>query len=131
MTSRHPPFEKPFANNIQWSYGNSSSPCHNDDHAVTQDVFMFGQHKERDGYSPKQDRRPHSTSRTSLRMLWTRHRLWALPALFSLVIVLLTWPVESSQLSARADPPRQSTGLTDAVQWDNYTLFVNEQRIFL
>ncbi|KAI0079138.1 hypothetical protein K474DRAFT_1592617 [Panus rudis PR-1116 ss-1] len=30
-----------------------------------------------------------------------------------------------------ADPPRNSTGLTDAVQWDNYTLFVHGQRIFL
>lgn len=30
-----------------------------------------------------------------------------------------------------ADPPRHSTGLSDAVQWDNYTLWVDGQRIFL
>jgi hypothetical protein len=28
-------------------------------------------------------------------------------------------------------PPRHSTGLTDAVQWDNYTLWIEGQRIFL
>ena len=128
MANRHQPFEKRFANNIQWSYGNGSSPYHNGDHAV---VSTGGMLKEHDGYSPEEARRLHFASQSRLRMLWTRHRLWALPALFSLVLVLLTWPVESSKLSPRADPPRQSTGLTEAVQWDNYTLFVNDQRIFL
>ncbi|KAL4244519.1 glycosyl hydrolase 35 family protein [Abortiporus biennis] len=85
------------------------------------------------------------------KMLWFRHRTWALPTLFSIVLACLTWPltVLSSQANTRvgnsgfqlrqdarpltilADPPRNSTGLTDAVQWDNYTLFVNDQRIFL
>lgn len=30
-----------------------------------------------------------------------------------------------------AEPPRHSTGLSDAVQWDNYTLWVAGQRVFL
>ncbi|EKM56228.1 glycoside hydrolase family 35 protein [Phanerochaete carnosa HHB-10118-sp] len=30
-----------------------------------------------------------------------------------------------------AEPPRHSTGLTDAVQWDNYTLWIEGQRVFL
>ncbi|KAF8572638.1 glycoside hydrolase family 35 protein, partial [Ramaria rubella] len=30
-----------------------------------------------------------------------------------------------------AEPPRQSTNLTNVVQWDNYTLFVHDQRILL
>ena len=32
---------------------------------------------------------------------------------------------------ANVDPPRHSTGLSDSVQWDNYTLWVDGQRIFL
>ncbi|KAM5536288.1 hypothetical protein V8D89_010065 [Ganoderma adspersum] len=39
-------------------------------------------------------------------------------------LVLLSWPT-------RDDPPRQSTGYTDVVQWDNYTLFLHNQRLFL
>ncbi|TFK90371.1 glycoside hydrolase family 35 protein [Polyporus arcularius HHB13444] len=30
-----------------------------------------------------------------------------------------------------ADPPRKSNNLTDVVQWDNYTLFLHDQRMFL
>ncbi|PIL34795.1 hypothetical protein GSI_02582 [Ganoderma sinense ZZ0214-1] len=33
--------------------------------------------------------------------------------------------------ASAADPPRQSTGYTDIVQWDNYTLFLHDQRLFL
>ncbi len=74
----------------------------------------------------------------SSEMLWRRNRAWAVPALVSFFLVLLTWPTTSlsvaPQITSRAEqlePPRHSTGLTDAVQWDNYTLFVNQQRIFL
>lgn len=66
---------------------------------------------------------------------------WKFPALLSLAIVLLSWPVtlpgatwsplDIAARTALADPPRQSNNLTDVVQWDNYTLFVNDQRIFL
>lgn len=128
MTKSHPQFEKPFSDDVQRSSAKDPVPCDEDDHAVTSGC---GHHKDFDGYLPGCFRRPRSTFSTHLKMLWTRHRLWALPALFSLVIVLLTWPVESSSLASRADPPRQSTGLTDAVQWDNYTLFINDQRILL
>lgn len=83
-------------------------------------------------------------SRTQSQMFWHRHRTWAFPALISLVLVLLTWP-GSLQIHAQpqadsdphktfvfnSDPPRQSTNLSDVVQWDNYTLFLNDQRIFL
>lgn len=30
-----------------------------------------------------------------------------------------------------AEPPRNSTGLTDSIQWDNTTFWVEGQRIFL
>ena len=33
--------------------------------------------------------------------------------------------------STAVDPPRKSNGFTDVVQWDNYTLFIHGQRIFL
>ncbi|KAF8525605.1 glycoside hydrolase superfamily [Hysterangium stoloniferum] len=73
-------------------------------------------------------------------MLKARFSL-AFSTLFLLCLVLLTWPVTlrvstssvpdfGSQI-AFADPPRRSNGLTDVVQWDNYTLFVNGQRILL
>ncbi|KZT69507.1 glycoside hydrolase family 35 protein [Daedalea quercina L-15889] len=77
-------------------------------------------------------------------MLWQRFSPWALPALLSLVLVVLTAPLTKSSravkprnanafrsLVARADPPLQSDNYTDFVQWDNYTLFVNDQRVFL
>lgn len=46
-----------------------------------------------------------------------------LPLLFTIII---TWLA-----TATAEPPRHSNGLTDVVQWDNYTLFVHDQRIFI
>ncbi|KAI0823943.1 glycoside hydrolase superfamily [Trametes gibbosa] len=73
-------------------------------------------------------------------MLWRRYPAWALPALISLFIVLVTWPatidtvashVETTQLLSRADPPRKDDGFTDAVQWDNYTIFIHGQRTFI
>ncbi|KAI0662113.1 glycoside hydrolase superfamily [Cubamyces menziesii] len=80
--------------------------------------------------------------RSSAGMLWRRYHSWALPALLSLCLVLLTWPATSwtaasatgraaVQLAARADPPRKDDGFTDVVQWDNYTLFLHGQRMFL
>lgn len=85
------------------------------------------------------ERRP-----ASLRMLWTRFSPWALPALLSLVLVVFTAPLTRTtgavkprganafqDLVADADPPRKSDNYTDAVQWDNYTLFLNDQRVFL
>ncbi|KIJ30189.1 glycoside hydrolase family 35 protein [Sphaerobolus stellatus SS14] len=65
---------------------------------------------------------------------------WTFSALLSFSLVLLSWPLFSFGTSSShslsfqtllTDPPRQSTNLTDAVQWDNYTLFINNQRIFL
>lgn len=47
-----------------------------------------------------------------------------LPLLFT---VAATWLA----IAATAEPPRHSNGLTDVVQWDNYTLFVYDQRIFI
>ncbi|KAH9850132.1 glycoside hydrolase superfamily [Lenzites betulinus] len=74
-------------------------------------------------------------------MLWRRSPAWALPALISLFVVLLTWPAtvnttasaveNASELVARADPPRKDDGFTDAVQWDNYTIFLHGQRTFI
>ena len=66
-------------------------------------------------------------------MLWHRPSSWASHALLVLSLVLSAIPVSLSIGSATllADPPRKSNGLTDVVQWDNYSLFVNDQRIFL
>ncbi|KAM5541245.1 hypothetical protein V8D89_005174 [Ganoderma adspersum] len=55
--------------------------------------------------------------------------------LLFLSLVLSAIPVSLSIGSATqtllAVPPRKSNGLTDVVQWDNYSLFVNGQRMFL
>ncbi|KAI0684047.1 glycoside hydrolase superfamily [Cytidiella melzeri] len=72
------------------------------------------------------------------------YRNWALSALVSLALVLVTWPAtlgtKASDIAPNpptnlaavlSNPPRQSTNLTTAVQWDNYSLFLNDQRIFL
>ncbi|KAJ3010139.1 hypothetical protein NUW54_g2579 [Trametes sanguinea] len=80
--------------------------------------------------------------RVTPRMLWRRYHSWALPALLSLCLVLLTWPATggssalaaseaTNHLVARADPPRKDDGFTDVVQWDNYTIFLHGQRLFL
>ncbi len=37
----------------------------------------------------------------------------------------------ATKAGSLADPPCKSNGLTDAVQWDNYSLFVHDQCIFL
>ena len=63
-------------------------------------------------------------------MLWPRYLSWvycALPLLLS-SHVTTSW---AATAVAAADPPRESNGLTDVVQWDNYTLFLRDQRIFL
>ncbi|PIL34787.1 hypothetical protein GSI_02574 [Ganoderma sinense ZZ0214-1] len=60
---------------------------------------------------------------------------WASCAILAISVVLSAIPVSLSVGSATgtlpADPPRKSNGLTDAVQWDNYSLFVHDQRVFL
>ncbi|KAI0738819.1 glycoside hydrolase superfamily [Daedaleopsis nitida] len=71
-------------------------------------------------------------------MRWRRSS-WASRALFTLGLCLLTELSTSSAneentlatRAAAADPPRESNGLTDVVQWDNFTLFLHDQRIFL
>lgn len=78
---------------------------------------------------------------SSFKMALLKYRAWALPALLSLIVVLFTWPttarvardsIAESRSNVRvAEPPRNSTGLSDAVQWDNYTLFINDQRVFI
>ena len=47
------------------------------------------------------------------------------------VAVLCVVPVFLGLLTHAADPPRKSNNLTDVVQWDNYTLFLHDQRMFL
>lgn len=39
--------------------------------------------------------------------------------------------VSAFSLTPRDEPARNSTGLTDVVSWDNYTLWLQDQRIFL
>ncbi|KAI0642855.1 glycoside hydrolase superfamily [Trametes meyenii] len=57
-------------------------------------------------------------------MQFSRHLLWAINTLFAGALIYLT-------AAHAADPPRKSNGLTDVVQWDNYTLFLHDQRMFL
>ncbi|KAI0374491.1 hypothetical protein BV20DRAFT_1033302 [Pilatotrama ljubarskyi] len=54
-------------------------------------------------------------------MRFSHHALWVI--LFASVLIL--------NYGLAADPPRKSNGLTDVVQWDNYTLFVHSQRTLL
>lgn len=43
------------------------------------------------------------------------------------LLVLLT----CLAIALASDPPRKSNGLSEVVQWDNYTLFLHDQRMFL
>lgn len=76
---------------------------------------------------------PDATYPTSFAMFVRKYRSWALSALVSLGLVLLTWPakLQTRAQSSNPEPPRHSTNLTDVVQWDNYTLWLQGQRIFL
>ncbi|KIP02769.1 glycoside hydrolase family 35 protein [Phlebiopsis gigantea 11061_1 CR5-6] len=59
-------------------------------------------------------------------------RLLSLFVSAALAVALLVWPTTARlRFAPRADPPRKSTGLSDVVQWDNYTLFIDGQRVFL
>ncbi|KAI0687065.1 glycoside hydrolase superfamily [Earliella scabrosa] len=62
-------------------------------------------------------------------LLWRRYPSWALPALLTFCIVLLSSPL--TILTGAAEPPRKTNGYTDVVTWDNYTLWVHDQRVFL
>ncbi|KAH9891918.1 glycoside hydrolase superfamily [Cubamyces lactineus] len=53
-----------------------------------------------------------------------RRALWAMPAFLAIALTCLA-------TTRAAVPPRKSNGLTDVVQWDNYTLFLHDQRMFL
>lgn len=58
-------------------------------------------------------------------MQLNRRTLCALHVVFAFALAFLT------SASLAADPPRKSNGLTEVVQWDNYTLFLHDQRMFL
>ena len=68
-------------------------------------------------------------------MLWHWSLSWASYALLILSSVLSaishSISVDSATNTLLAEPPRKSNGLTEVVQWDNYSLFVHDQRIFL
>lgn len=57
-------------------------------------------------------------------MQLNRRIMRALHAVLAFALVFLT-------SANAADPPRKSNGLTEVVQWDNYTLFLYDQRMFL
>jgi hypothetical protein len=53
-------------------------------------------------------------------------------ALLAVVLTVLnTITVSGFSHSRRHEPPRNSTGLTDVVSWDNYTLWLRDQRVFI
>lgn len=85
---------------------------------------------------------PHTARRRiTASMLWRRSSSWAFPALVSLCLVLLTRPATSRttasvtadavDLAARTESSLKDNGLTDVVQWDNYTIFLHGQRTFI
>lgn len=55
----------------------------------------------------------------------------ALAAALAVALALVSNTVASNSLVARDEPVRNTTGLTDAVTWDNYTLWIQDQRVFL
>ena len=63
-------------------------------------------------------------------LLWRRYSSWALPALLTFCLVLLYCPL-TFLTGAAPDPPRKTNGYTDVVTWDNYTLWIHDQRVFL
>lgn len=83
--------------------------------------------------------RPPYNSSTSLLSPSRKVAMGLLSALCSLAFLLLAWPTESLESAVGgvqtngflAEPTRHSTGLTDAVQWDNYSLWIDGQRMFL
>ena len=64
-------------------------------------------------------------------MHWHRLSSWVHYALLASSVALPALAGSVGTRAASADPPRKSNGLTDVVQWDNYTLFLHDQRMFL
>ena len=113
------------------------------------DGYENGLYKSSKGYSYSQPPNSQDESITpSQRSSWMtsrKFRNWALSALVSLALVLSAWPsalrtqasdirsndIPNLAFAASSDPPRQSTNFSTVVQWDNYSLFLNDQRIFL
>ena len=54
---------------------------------------------------------------------------WTTAALLSLCLVLWTW--QPMMKTAAGEPTRKTNGYTDVVAWDNYTLWIHDQRVFL
>lgn len=84
-----------------------------------------------DDSAPRSDTRTRSPFRTHVPAL-----LIALAFLAALSTSLrglprAPWHRFPATASVSADPPRNSTNLTSAVQWDAYTLFLRSQRVFL
>ncbi|KAH9919183.1 glycoside hydrolase superfamily [Epithele typhae] len=67
-------------------------------------------------------------------MLGPRFSSWVCNALLASTVAIPVYAAHVSERAspiAAAEPPRKSNGLTDVVQWDNYTVFLNDQRMFL
>ncbi|GJF00021.1 glycoside hydrolase family 35 protein [Phanerochaete sordida] len=56
---------------------------------------------------------------------------FVLAAFLFLVAPHIARTAPSDAQTVLVDPPRHSTGLSDTVQWDNYTLWIEGQRVFL
>ena len=108
------------------------------------DGYKNGLYKYSKGYSysqtPNSQDEGITPSQRSSWMTSRKFRNWALSALVSLALVLSAWPsalrtqasdIPNLATAASSDPPRQSTNFSTVVQWDNYSLFLNDQRIFL
>ncbi|TBU36471.1 glycoside hydrolase superfamily [Dichomitus squalens] len=90
-----------------------------------------------DGSSPSNGdcKSGHYVLQDSTESTWKRHmslrrcKSWVFLALLAVYLFFLT---SSPTAPAReADPVRRSNGYSDIVQWDNYTLWIHNQRIFL
>ena len=64
-------------------------------------------------------------------LVWQKLSSWVHCALLASSIAVPALAISLGTRAATADPPRKSNGLTDVVQWDNYTVFLHDQRMFL
>lgn len=100
--------------------------------------FAWGSFMESLGYKVAYRRTWVVLGKLSFRMHKQQGRIWVASTLISFFLVSFGWQTVRALSTStvhvsveQSEPPRHSTNLTDAVQWDNYTLFVNNQRIFL
>ena len=126
------------ASNFNWQ---RTSP--GEDRTLTMDLYPSDKHRQ-DLYGtvgmtgPKSTYFPINEAENGTRrrrrslvdiLLRRPHISWTTAALLSLCLVLWTW--QPMMKTAAGEPTRKTNGYTDVVAWDNYTLWIHDQRVFL